>query len=561
MPLAAGKAEVRKFGLRLAKAAKEEPFGRSVDSFFRLMLPDVPPGPKWIHEIAMVGFDYLSDEGQGWERDIRELARLLTPAERRRVALCLHGWYETIGGYGFDDAKKEMKPAWIAMERTRRISLTQDEVRRRLKVARDLGFRVLLYYADGLLQDSGVPCYRPEWDFVDWDGKKVTGWTGPDTWGQTYASNPAHPQVFQWYQDYLAALLRAYGPFVDGFVWDETYHMRTGAIARSPQPAYCARTMMELVKKLTAMVEAHDPEKVFMTAESLNAGHRDVPGYGMVADGVYQDTWGFLPTWYYSLFPTWRNVLWGCNWRPLTRFRSTVWSVENLGAPVVFTNGWRDDRGPSEWTAEERDRILALFRKRLAMKGRVRCLTADPATVGVPPMLPSDPIPNPKPGEVNHALARLGGKATASSVNAGKGFDGGPSGLIDGRRNVAGWARGHGWASQMDKPLPQWVEIEFPGPRELSRFVMVNYHHEPAEQTAAQMGVLDYEIQVWDGSLGQWTTVVTENRGRAMAIRVHYLREPVRATKFRVVIRRVAAYDNAARLLQVEAWGQPTNSL
>ena len=94
VPLAAGRTEVRHFGLWLAAAKPGEPFGRSVDAFFRLMLPDVPPGPEWLHEIAMVGFDFLSDGGQGWEKDVAELARLLTPAERHRVALCFHGWYE-----------------------------------------------------------------------------------------------------------------------------------------------------------------------------------------------------------------------------------------------------------------------------------------------------------------------------------------------------------------------------------------------------------------------------------------------------------------------------------
>ncbi len=94
VPLAAGRAQTRHFGVWLAAARSDEPFGRSVDAFFRLMLPDVPPGPAWLHQIAMVGYDYLSDGGTGWEKDVKELARLLAPEERRRVALCFHGWYE-----------------------------------------------------------------------------------------------------------------------------------------------------------------------------------------------------------------------------------------------------------------------------------------------------------------------------------------------------------------------------------------------------------------------------------------------------------------------------------
>ncbi len=381
VPLAAGEKQTRHFGVWLAAAEPGERFGRSVDAFFRLMLPDVPPGPKWLHEIAMVGYDYLSDDGKGWEKDVKELARLLTRDERRRVALCFHGWYENIGGYGFDDAKKEMKPQWVAMARTRKVPFTQDEVRRRLKLAHDLGFRVLWYFGDGVLQDSGAPCYRPEWNFVDAEGKKVvSGWTGPDTFGQTFARNPAHPQVRRWYQDYLAALLKAYGPVVDGFVWDETFYIRTAATTRAPQPAYCDRAMLTLVKALTAQVRAADPQKVFLASDCLGGVGTNVPGYALVADGTYQDTACAPAAWPYGLFPAWRNVLWSCNWWSVTKFNDTRWGVEHYGVPVAISNGWEDDRGPSKWTPQDREKILALFRQRLAGKERVRYLTAAPAT-------------------------------------------------------------------------------------------------------------------------------------------------------------------------------------
>jgi hypothetical protein len=380
VPLAAGRTETRHFGVWLAAARPNEPFGRSAEAFFRLMLPDVPPGPKWLHEIAMVGYDYLSDNGTGWEKDVQELARLLTPEERRRVALCFHGWYENIGGYGYDDAKKEMKPQWVAMARTRKVSFTQDEVRRRLKAARDLGFRVLWYFGDGVLQDSGAPCYRPEWDFVDGEGKKVSGWTGPDTWGRTFARNPAHPQVCRWYQDYLAALVKAYGPVVDGFVWDETFYIRTAATTRAPQPAYCDRAMLDLVKTLTAQVRAADPQKVFLASDCLGGVGTNIPGYAVVADGTYQDTACAPAAWSYGLFPAWRNVLWSCNWWSVTKFNDTRWGVEHFGVPVAISNGWEDALGPSEWTPQDREKILALFRQRLAGKERVRYLTVAPAT-------------------------------------------------------------------------------------------------------------------------------------------------------------------------------------
>ena len=59
-------------------------FDASLDAFFTLMLHDVPAGPAWLHEIAMIDYDFLSDNGQGWERDVQLLAEWLKPEQRKR---------------------------------------------------------------------------------------------------------------------------------------------------------------------------------------------------------------------------------------------------------------------------------------------------------------------------------------------------------------------------------------------------------------------------------------------------------------------------------------------
>jgi hypothetical protein len=382
VPILAGRTETRHFGLWLSAANPGGPFGRSVDSFFRLMLPDVPAGPDWLHGIAMVGFDFLSDGGQGWEKDVQELARLLKPAERRRVALCFHGWYENLGGYSFDVARKEIKPEWMAMGRTRKVHFTRDGMRRKLQLARDLGFRVLLYFNDGLLQDTGTADYRPQWDLVRLGEGKRGGWTGPDTWGETFARNPAHPEVCQWYHDYLAALLQSFGPAIDGFVWDETFYVRAGTITLFPQPAYCDRAMMQLVKSLRAQVKAADPGKVLLASDCIHAEglapKQDLlVGYALVADGTYQDTECSRAVRSYGLFPNWRNTLWDCCWDSLSRFADTQWGVEHYGMAVAIASGWGDDRGPSKWTPPQRERFLRLFRWRLS-HSPVRFVTANP---------------------------------------------------------------------------------------------------------------------------------------------------------------------------------------
>ncbi len=543
------------------KGFKGSLFETAVDQFFVNALPDVPAGPAWLHGIAMVDYDYLSNNGRGWEQDVAELAKLLAPEERRRVALCFHGWYDAIGTYCYDASAKRMQDSWTAMERTRKVAMTKDEVRRKLRLAREQGFRVLMYFGDGMLQDSGTPGYRPEWDFTGADGNRITGWQGPDTLDKTYARNPAHPEVVRWYQDYLGALLEAYGPDVDGFVWDETFYINTGMTTMTPAPAYADRAMMRLVKSLARQVRDADPEKVFLSSDDIGAaGPGAVPGYAMVAHGTYQDSWCRPSAWSFGLFPNWRNTLWSCNWKPFTGFGYTKWGVENFGVPVAVSRGWGDDRGVADWKPREKERILGLFRTRLAMQDRVRYLANDPAELlakGPEALLPSDAIPDPAPDEHNWALASGGAKASASSQYEYQDRDWGPAGVIDGIRDDSNWGKGGGWASKKDETLPQWLEIEFPEPKPVSRFVVITYQSETVDEKADKWGVRDYDIQVWNKKTKSWDTVVEEDQGRAMKTRVHVPDKPVTVKNFRVLVRRGATADNIARLLEVEAWGTP----
>ncbi|HEY5910671.1 MAG TPA: discoidin domain-containing protein [Verrucomicrobiae bacterium] len=552
--------ETRQFGFWVREAPRPtEPFGQSLDAFFRLMLPDVPPGPQWLHQIYMVGYDFLSDDGRGWEEDISRLAGWLKKRERRHTALCLHGWYDALGSYSFDETKGRLRDRWTAMARTRKVDFTPAELRRRLRVARAQGFRVLLYFGDGLAADSGVPDYHSDWAYLDGQGKKVSGWQGPDTFGPTYLMNPAHPEVRKRFLDYLDALLAAVGRDVDGFVWDETFHARAGQIAAAPLPAYCDRAMMDLVKELTARVRAFDSRKVFLASDCVGIAP-GIPGYAMVASGLYQDTHCNPERWPDALFPNWRNTYWSCNWGPASHFHWTRFGVEEFGAPVAISNGWGDDHGPHEWTAAELEDCLKLFRQRLA-KGpaHVRYLSEDPTALlqrqgpdSSP--APGDPVPPPGPDEVNWALAAEGSHARASSEHASQDRRYPAGGAIDGLRGNEGWGHGHGWASASGAALPQWLEIEFPQPRSISRFLITTYQA-PGE-SARRWGVQEYSIEVWDHAAEEWKAVVHENQGRILFTRVHALLQPVTTRKFRVVVTRVApSAGGVARLLQVEAWG------
>ena len=511
VPLAAGRKEVRHFGVWLSSLAEERPQGAWLDAFFRLMLPDVPPAANWAHEIAMVDYDYLSDNGQGWQRDVKELARLLTPAERRRVALCYHGWYETIGGYSYDDAKKEMKDHWLGMGRTRKAPLSPGELRRQFKLARDLGFRVLLYFADGLLQDSAAPTgYRPAWDFVGEHGEKVGGWQGPDTWGNTYARNPANPQVFQWHQDYMAALLKAFGADLDGFVWDETMHMRQGMVA--PQ---AGAGLLRPGDDATG--EGHDrPGARRRSAEDLShrgvqrgavdakgrsrvcdGRQRHLPGHRLLAGRLVLQFLSELAECVLGLQLEFGLGLWqhALGRRALPCAGGHFQRLGRLLRPVeMVARGSREDHRPvpppaHPWQASDLSHRGAdhrgLDRQRSDSRARGRR------------------------GQL--ALAARGAKATASSVYD-SGGSWGPAGVIDGRRDKENWGHGHGWASRRGQAMPQWVEIQFPAAHEIARLVVITYHGDAPNDTAAVWGVTDYQIQVWDEAAGGWKTVVDEER-------------------------------------------------
>ena len=386
--------QVRTFGLWIQQEAS---FEDSVDAFFRLMLEDVPPGPAWIHEIAMVHFDFLSDGGDGWTHDLIRLAELLTPEERGRVLCCYHGRYADNCTYLLDPETGKIRSEWNAMALTRNVPFTIERVKKELRLAKSLGFRTCFYFADGLLQDSGHPAYRPDWNFVNLtkgvhppgsygflntEGN-VNGWTGPDTWGLTYVRDPGNPEVAKWYSDYLDALLETFGEDLDAFVWDETYYIFQGYIGTSPKPVYSDIAMMKLVKRLTKQVTDFDPEKAFFVCDVINMHpfFYHIPANAMVAHGTYQDSQCKPEAWSYAMFPNWRNVFWSCNWWPVTRFANTKFGVEHFGTPVAISNGWEDDIGPSEWTPEQQELFLRLFRERCKQQSRPRYLKVDPAVI------------------------------------------------------------------------------------------------------------------------------------------------------------------------------------
>ena len=131
---------------------------------------------------------------------------------------CLHGWYDFDGMYTFDYGKNALADSWTV---SKKYPVDKQEIHRRIKFATDLGFRVVMYFADGM-NCTGVPNdIRQGQAFAYANGKTRSGWVGPDGGGAGFF-DPSSPAVQKWYLAYLDALLKEYGKEVSGFVFDET---------------------------------------------------------------------------------------------------------------------------------------------------------------------------------------------------------------------------------------------------------------------------------------------------------------------------------------------------
>ncbi len=386
-------------------AAQNGSVEESLACFFRNVLPGVAPGPAWLHDIAMVDFDYLSDEGRGWFRDIDALAAALPKHDRRQVFLCLHGWYDFLGRYCFDAASGKLDQEWTAFssyEAARKAptfgtiggeqvemgfanckpaKMSLAEVHRRLQYARSRGLRAGLYFADGVNAGDGLADFEPD-RVLRWGG-----WQGPDSKGKSYFQNPLHPKVRSFFLDYTKALLAEFGPDIDALVWDETFHVPCGQLGTEAWPGYADRAMMRLLREVTALVEdynrRHRRQIAFLTSDCLGAFGDELKGpYALVSHGTYQDSWCQPRAWSYGVFANYRNVLWSCCWWPVTKWSWVEFGVREYQAPVAISNGWGNDKGFSELTAAQQARVLELFQWRKKRPTRLKWFVRLPPEPG-----------------------------------------------------------------------------------------------------------------------------------------------------------------------------------
>jgi hypothetical protein len=380
-----------------------------MDIFYATSLGEVKAGPDWQHDVAMVDFDYFSKNGEGWFRDIDALTKLVAAEDRSKVFLALHGWYGYVGQYAFDLRKGVFFKEWTAfpnaldphfqslpdapatgtgiagagliwpkasVKAMRPVPMSLADMHRRIHYAKDRGFRVGIYYADGTNACDGVKDVFDPSKVLRWGG-----WEGPDTTGKTYAQNPLHPEVREFYLKYIRALLDEYGKEVDGFIWDETFIVGPNDLGPAAAPGYASRGMMTLVEEVAATVASFSPQLAFFASDDIGAflQYEQAVPYCLVAHGTYQDSWCTPEGWSYGLFPNYRNVLWSCNWAPITRYEYSRYAVETFGVPVPVSNGaFGDDIGLGDMTAEQQKKTMDLFNKRKQERMEIGWIEEEP---------------------------------------------------------------------------------------------------------------------------------------------------------------------------------------
>lgn len=354
----------------------------AIGQFYDVALEDIPPGPDWLHDIAMVDYDYLSGGGKGWFQDIDALEAAVPAADRGKIVLALHGWYDFVGRYSFDPGTGRLDPRWTAFSNFPNVkknfpssipvSMTVKNMHERMRYAASRGFRVALYFADGMSAGDGLAgIYQPD-RVLYWGG-----WVGPDTMGKTYCQNPLHPAVRSFFIQYIKALLREYGGDIDALVWDETFHVDTGSLGTEKVPGYADRALMRLVRDLTSEVHAYNRESgrslAFLASDCIGVNKWvNKPAYALVADGTYQDTHCDPESWSYGIFPNYRNALWSCNWEPVTHFDFTEFGVREYQAAVAVSNGYGDNVGFAGMTPEMKKKVLDLFNWRKRTRTQLR---------------------------------------------------------------------------------------------------------------------------------------------------------------------------------------------
>jgi hypothetical protein len=350
-------------------------------------VPEIHPSPSWIQEVQLTYYDdisaYRCEPGQGWYHDVEKLAEKIPTEHRGKVALCLECYYDYLGQYCYSHDKGQLAEAWDAYDlQAHIIPMSLAEVHKRIKYAKDRGFRVIWYFGDGMASDITSPYYRKDWVIKDESGKYIQHFfwqwrpelknkmppgalpvVDNDPSLTNHLLDPGNPEVVGWFLGYMEALLKEFGTELDGFTWDETELIKVGTISTTgSEPTYSDRAFMRLIGRLSQLLQEWrkvNPNLVFLAGDD---GHTP---YALVANGTYQDSGCSPAMWPLCLLINYRNCLWSCNWAPVREDNNNAFAVNRYGLAQGLSNGAGDCLGPAEMPEEILDCVIQRFLKRV----------------------------------------------------------------------------------------------------------------------------------------------------------------------------------------------------
>jgi hypothetical protein len=172
----------------------------------------------------------------------------------------------------------------------------------------------------------------------------------------------------------------------------------------------------------------------------------------------------------------------------------------------------------------------------------------------------SAPVPvtvNAPSERTNVALAANGAIAVASSTYS-TGFD--ASGAINGDRKGQSWGNGGGWTDATPGTWPDWLEIDFAGPKtidEVDIFSVQDNYSAPVEPTAGmtftRYGLISFTVQYWNGT--QWLAVPGGIVSGNTLVWCQLTFAPLTTTKIRILVSGTG--DSWSRVTEVEAYSPP----
>ncbi|MDR1221615.1 MAG: hypothetical protein LBL07_01875 [Tannerella sp.] len=353
-------------------------------SNFYHTVPDIKPGEAWTHEIHLNYYDYFSKNGEGWYANIAKLAELIPEEYRKHAIVNIHGWYDYLGRYSYDRETKKLAGEWKIVEtgkyaadrKRREYPMTLADMHKRIRYAKDLGFRVAFYYGDGLSYDSGLPEFKQEWIVVNEEGRRYG-----DTWhpgcslGKTYAVNPSYPEVKQIYINVLRSQIEEFGREVDAFVWDETFYAPVGVLTKMGDAyTYADREYMYLNAELTKLVQSWqkiNPDLVFLTSDCLGLSAK-LEKFGdahaaLVSHGTYEDTRNDPDLWPVEMLNNYRNCLMSCLWFPVSMANRNKIAAE-YGIAQGLSDGEGDFVGPVDMKPDMLAEVIERFLKNVKEK-------------------------------------------------------------------------------------------------------------------------------------------------------------------------------------------------